>query len=294
MNRCLWEEHGEIPRRGQSPVARLAVELERCAHGILDGPAPDSSAVLPDVHADRHAVSIGQLQRLGGDLFALGRVALLMQELEIPAAMRPTVNPRDDVIDRGAARRVRQVIPAPRAAPVLQLHQFGHEGQAVRCPRHHLVVVLAITSAGGKRPAAQPLPGRHRQPAHTAPARLRRHQVKLTGRSDITAVADGGASKTSRRPTHNGISCSRYPGEQHCRWGCSARRAAVLRAGAVSVPPAASACASSLSTCAFDWAGIPGLNSARRAIRAVLCAMAMIGANYRVSSGSCPDFARID
>ena len=152
-------------------------------------PAPDSSAVLPDVHADRHAVSIGQLQRLGCDLFALGRVALLVQELEIPAAMRSAVNPGDDVIDRGAARRVRQVVPAPRAAPALRLHQFGHECQAVRCPRHNLVVMLATTSAGAKRPAAQPLPGRHRQPAHTAPARLRRHQVKLTGRPDITAVA---------------------------------------------------------------------------------------------------------
>jgi hypothetical protein len=191
MNPCLWEEHGEIPRRGQSPVAGLASELESCPHGILGRPAPDSSAVLPDVHADRHAVSIGQLQRLGRDLFALGRIALLMQELEIPAAVRSAVNPRDDVIDRSAVRRIRQVVPAPRAAPALRLHQFGHECQAVRCPRHNLVVVLAITSAGAKRPAAQPLPGRHRQPAHTAPARLGRHEVKLTGRSDITAVADG-------------------------------------------------------------------------------------------------------
>jgi hypothetical protein len=46
----------------------------------------------------------------------------------------------------------------------------------------------AITSPGA-RPAAEPLPRRHRQPAHTTPARLRRHEVKLTGRSDITAVA---------------------------------------------------------------------------------------------------------
>jgi hypothetical protein len=52
--------------------------------------------------------------------------------------------------------------------------------------------MLAITSPGAKRPAAEPLPGRHRQPAHTAPARLRRHQAKLTGRSDIAAVAGGG------------------------------------------------------------------------------------------------------
>jgi len=191
MNPSLWEEHGEIPRRGQSPAAGLAAELASCPHGIRGRPAPDSSAVLPDVHADRHAVSIGQLQRLGCDLFALGRVALLVQELEIPAAMRSAVNPGDDVIDRGAARRVRQVIPAPRAAPALQVYQFGHECQAVRCPRRSLVVMLAITSAGAKRPAAEPLPGRHRQPAHSAPARLCRHQVKLTGRSDIAAVAGG-------------------------------------------------------------------------------------------------------
>jgi len=51
--------------------------------------------------------------------------------------------------------------------------------------------MLAITSPGAKRPAAEPLPGRHRQPAHTAPARLRRHEIKLTGRSDIAAVAGG-------------------------------------------------------------------------------------------------------
>jgi hypothetical protein len=93
------------------------------------------------------------------------------------------------VIDRSAARRVRQVVPAPRAAPMLRLHQFGHECQAVRCPRHNLVSLLATTSAGAKRPAAQPLPGRHRQPAHTAPARLGRHEIKLTGRPDITGVA---------------------------------------------------------------------------------------------------------
>jgi len=191
MNLSLWEEHGEIPRRGKSPVSGLAAELASCPHGIRGRPAPDSSAVLPDVHADRHAVGIGQLQRLGCDLLALGRIALLVQELEIPAAMRPAVNPRDDVIDRGAARRVRQVIPAPRAAPVLRLHQFGHECQAVRCPRHNLPVMLAIASQAAKRPAAEPLPGRHRQPAHTAPARLRRHQAKLTGPSDIAAVAGG-------------------------------------------------------------------------------------------------------
>ncbi len=191
MNPSLWEEHGEIPRRGQSPVAGLAAELASYAHGILSRPAPDSSAVLPDVHADRHAVSIGQLQRLGCDSFALGQVALLVQELEIPAAMRSAVNPGDDVIDRGAARRGRQVIPAPRAAPVLQLHQLRHECQAVRCPRHNLVVMLPITSPGAKRPAAEPLTGRHLQPAHTAPARLSRHEAKLTGRSDIEAVAGG-------------------------------------------------------------------------------------------------------
>jgi len=51
--------------------------------------------------------------------------------------------------------------------------------------------MLVITRPAAKRPAAKPLPGRHRQPAHTAPARLRRHQVKLTGRSDIAAVAGG-------------------------------------------------------------------------------------------------------
>lgn len=45
--------------------------------------------------------------------------------------------------------------------------------------------MLAITGPGAKRPAAEPLPGRHRQPAHTAPARLRRHEAKLTGPSDI-------------------------------------------------------------------------------------------------------------
>jgi hypothetical protein len=56
----------------------------------------------------RHAVSTGQLQRLGGDLAALGRVAFLVQELQIPAAMRSAVHPGDDVIDRGAAWRVRQ------------------------------------------------------------------------------------------------------------------------------------------------------------------------------------------
>src|SRR6516164_5029770 len=188
MNPSLWEKHREIPRRGHSPVAGLAAEPASCPYGIYGRSAPDSGAVLPDVHADRHAVRIGQLQRLGGDLFALGRVALLVQELQIPAAMRSAVNPRDDVIDRGAARRVRQVIPAPRAAPVLQLHQFGHECQAVRCPRRNLTVMLAITGPAAKRPAAELLPGRHRQPAHTAPAGLRRHEVKLTGRSDITAV----------------------------------------------------------------------------------------------------------
>src|SRR5262245_50511673 len=187
MHPSFGEEHGQIPRRGQRPVAGLAAELASCPHGIRGRPAPDSRAVVPDVHADRHAVRIGQLQRLGGDLCALGRVALLVHQLQIPPAMRPAVNPRDDVIDRGAARRVRQVIPAPRAAPGLRLHEFGHECQAVRCPRHHLAVILAITSPGAKRPAAEPLPGRHRQPAHTAPASLRRHQVKLTGGSDIPA-----------------------------------------------------------------------------------------------------------
>jgi hypothetical protein len=49
-------------------------------------------------------MSIGQLQRLGCDLFALGRVALLVQELQVPAAMGSAVSPGDDVIDRGAAR----------------------------------------------------------------------------------------------------------------------------------------------------------------------------------------------
>jgi hypothetical protein len=35
MNPSLGEEHGEIPRRGQSPVAGLAAELASCPHGIL-------------------------------------------------------------------------------------------------------------------------------------------------------------------------------------------------------------------------------------------------------------------
>ena len=188
VNLCLREEHGQGPGRGQGPVAGLAAERAGGPHGIDGRPAADPSAVVPDVRADRHAVSVRQCQRPGRDLLALGRVALLVQELQIPAAMRSAVNPGDDVIDRGAARRVRQAVPAPRAAPVLQLHQLGHERQAVRSPRHNLVVILAITSRGAERPAAEPLPGRHWQPAHTAPARLRRHQAKLTGRSDITAV----------------------------------------------------------------------------------------------------------
>ena len=233
MNPSLGEEHGEIPRRGQSPVAGLAAELASCPHGILGRPAPDSSAVLPDVHADRHAVSIGQLQRLGRDLFALGRVALLVQELEIPAAMRSAVNPGDDVIDRGAARRVRQVVPAPRAAPALQLHQFGHECQAVRCPRHNLVVMLAIASPGAKRPAAQPLSGRHRQPAHTAPARLGRHEIKLTRPVGHRGSYQSGARRTSRRSTRIVICCCRCPGEQLC-WG------GVLRTSRRSAWPGAS------------------------------------------------------
>jgi hypothetical protein len=90
------------------------------------------------------------------------------------------------VIDRGAGRRARQAIPAPRAAPVLRLHQLGHERQAVRSPRCGLPRI----SPGAERPAAEPLPGRHRQPAHTAPASLRNHKAKLTRRSDITAAAD--------------------------------------------------------------------------------------------------------
>src|SRR5262245_38974416 len=106
--------------------------------------------------------------------------------------MRSAINPGDDVIDRGAARRVRQVIPAPRAAPVLQLHQFGHECQAVRRPRHNLVVKLPRTSPGARRPAAELLAGRYRQPAHTAPARLGRHEVKLTARSDTAAAVWAG------------------------------------------------------------------------------------------------------
>src|SRR6266566_6118143 len=56
MNLSLGEEHGEVPRRGQSSVAGFAAELASCPHGIRDRPAPDSSAVLPDVHTDRHAV----------------------------------------------------------------------------------------------------------------------------------------------------------------------------------------------------------------------------------------------
>src|SRR5215469_15269655 len=34
MNPSLWEEHGEIPRRGQRPVAGLAAELASCPHRI--------------------------------------------------------------------------------------------------------------------------------------------------------------------------------------------------------------------------------------------------------------------
>jgi hypothetical protein len=188
----LGEEHGEVPGRGQGPVAGLGAELEGCPHGIHGRPAPDPGAVLPDVHADRHAVSAGQLEGLGGDLAALGRVALLVQELEIPAAMRPAVDPGDDVIDRGAARRVGQAIAAPGAAPVLLLDQLGHECQAVGCPRRTLAVIAPIASPAARRPAAEPLPGRHRQAAHTAPARLRNHADKLTGPCDIAAGAGTG------------------------------------------------------------------------------------------------------
>src|ERR1700735_4937735 len=95
---CLREEHGETPRLGQGPVAGLAAELAGGPHGIDGRPAADPRAVVRDVHADPHAVSVGQLQRPGGDLLALGRVALLVQQLQIPAAMRPAVHPRDDVI----------------------------------------------------------------------------------------------------------------------------------------------------------------------------------------------------
>src|SRR5215468_8782299 len=154
MNPCLWEEHGEIPRRGQSPLAGLAAELASCPHSIRGRPAPDSSAVLPDVHADRHAVSTGQLQRLGCDLL-----------------------------------------------PLAELHCW-------------CVVMLAITSPGAKRPAAEPLPGRHRQPTHTAPARLGRHEVKVTGRSDIAAVARGEAESprsVSRAANPGGGSGYRNP-----------------------------------------------------------------------------------
>src|SRR5215472_18702892 len=45
-----------------------------------------------------------------------------------------------------------------------------------------------LPSPGAERPRAEPLPCKHRQPAHTAPAGLRRHEVTLTGRSDIAAV----------------------------------------------------------------------------------------------------------
>jgi integrase/recombinase XerD len=65
---------------------------------------------------------------------------------------------------------------------------------------HNLAVMLAITSPGAKRLAAEPLPGRHRQPARPAPARLRRHEVKLTGRSDIAAVAGGERRGPGGRP----------------------------------------------------------------------------------------------
>ena len=87
-NPCLREEHGQIPHRSQSPVAGLAAELASCPHRIDVRPAADVSMVLPDVHADPHAVNIGQFQRLGRDLLTLGRVALQVQELQIPAAMR--------------------------------------------------------------------------------------------------------------------------------------------------------------------------------------------------------------
>jgi hypothetical protein len=47
---------------------------------------------------------------------------------------------------------------------------------------------------------------------------------------DITAVADRGASRTSRRPTHNWICCSRYPGEQECGWRAAREEPSLWRA----------------------------------------------------------------
>lgn len=52
-------------------------------------------------------------------------------------------------------------------------------------PRRH----IGHHQPGRQMASGKPLPGRHRQPAHTAPARLRKHEAKLTGRSDIAAVA---------------------------------------------------------------------------------------------------------
>ena len=40
------EEHGELPGRGQRPVAGLGAELARYPQGILDRPAPDPGPVL--------------------------------------------------------------------------------------------------------------------------------------------------------------------------------------------------------------------------------------------------------
>ena len=99
--------------------------------------------------------------------------------------------PGDDVIDRGAARGVRQAIPAPRAAPVLQFHQLRHERRAVRCPRHNLVVMLPRISLGAERPAALPLPGRHSETRTHRTSQAPQTWVKLTGRSDIAAATGG-------------------------------------------------------------------------------------------------------
>jgi len=62
------KKHGEIPCRGQGPVAGLAAGLEHGPHGICGRSAPDSSAVLPDVHADRHVrLGAGAVVEVGGE-----------------------------------------------------------------------------------------------------------------------------------------------------------------------------------------------------------------------------------
>ena len=190
MNSCFRIEHGEIPRHRQSPVAGLATERASRPHGIHGRPASDLSVVLPDLEADPHVVSVGQFQRLGRDLVALA-------ELHSGAgagdtwAMWPAVHPGDDVIDRGAARGVLQVIPVPRAAPVLRLHQLGLTPGCVkptarphrRTPPHH---PSRQRTATGRTSPSRPPAARTRR---TSPPP--RTCVYLTVRSDIAAVAGG-------------------------------------------------------------------------------------------------------